>query len=125
MTDEERAEAAAKWDTRTPLERLNSLNQQEQTAFLAFFAGARGTLQGTWCADTGTAIRPSFGKAECEWADFDLWRYKLPGLRLTTYEEGARKVALGMSPGSVFWEIYIGATEDGMEARESYWEALS
>lgn len=126
MTERERLEQIrAKWDTRTPLERLNSLSQKEQTAFLAFFAGARRTLQGSWRADTGTAIRPSFGKAECEWVDFDLWRYKLPGLRLTTYEEGPRKVALGMSPGSVFWEIHIGATEDGREARESYWEALS
>lgn len=122
MDDEERAEAAKQWDARTPLERLQSLSHQEQTAFLALFAGARGTLQGSWRADTGKAFKPSFGKAECELVGFDLWQFKLPGLRLTTYEEGPRKVALGMAPGSVFWEIKISVTDDGWIARDAYWK---
>jgi hypothetical protein len=121
MTDEERETAAKAWDSRTPLERFMSLDDQEQSAFLALFAGARGTLQGAWRADLGKQVPVSFGKAECEWPDFDLWRFKLPGLQLTTYEEGPRRVALGMSPGSVVWPIYIGVTDDGREAREAYW----
>lgn len=121
MTDEERAEAAKAWDPRTPLERLQSLPREEQRAFVALFAGARGTLQGSWRADTGKEFAPSFGKAECKWVNFDLWRVKLPGLRLTTYEEGPRRVALGMTPGSVVWPIFIGVTDDGREARDAYY----
>lgn len=124
LSDEERAEKAAKWDQRTPLERFQSLTSQEKTAFLALFAGARRTLQGAWSSDGERLIPISFGKAECEWVSFDLWRYKLPGLRLTTYSEGDRRVALGMAPGSVVWDIYIGVTDDGREAREAYWSGL-
>lgn len=120
MSEEERAEAVAKWDSRTPLERLESLTQQEQGAFIALFHGGRGSLQGSWRADTGKEVAPSFGKAECEWPDFSLWRSKLPGLRLTTYEEGPRQCALGVSPGSVVWDILISVTEDGREAYEAY-----
>jgi hypothetical protein len=120
MTDEERAEKAKAWDARTPHERLMSLTQQERTAFLAFFAGARGNLQGAWSPEIGL-IPIKFGKAECEWPSFDLWRYKLPGLRLVNYEEGPRRVALGMSPGSVVWDVRIWPTDDGFEARETYW----
>lgn len=123
MSDEERAEAAKQWDTRTPFERFESLSRDEKTAFLALFAGVRSRLQGRWSPSRGTS-QPSFGKAECEWANFDLWRFKLPGLRLTTYEEGPRKVALGMEPGSVCWDIHISVTEDGWEARETYWANL-
>lgn len=122
MGENERAAAAKEWDSRTPLERFESLSQQEQSAFLALFAGGRRELQGSWRADTGKQIPISFGKAECEWVDFDFWRCKLPGLRLTTYEEGPRQVALGMSPGSVFWKIYISVTEDGELARAAYWD---
>lgn len=121
MTDEERDEATKRWDPRTPLERLESLPKDEQTAFLALFAGARSLLQGSWRADTGTAFKPSFGKAECEWVSPDLWRYRLPGLRLANYEEGPRRVALGMSPGSVVWDVHIHVTDEGREAREAYW----
>jgi hypothetical protein len=121
VTDEDREAAAKMWDSRTPLERFRSLDRQEQSAFLALFAGARRTLQGAWRADTGKQVPISFGKAECGWPDFDLWRFKLPGLRLTTYEEGPRRAALGMSPGSVVWSIYIDVTDDGKEAREAFW----
>jgi hypothetical protein len=123
MKDEDDREAREqKWDSRSPLERLLSLTRQEQTAFLAFFCGGfRGNMQGAWRADTGKQIPISFGKAECEWPDFDLWRFKLPGLRLTTFEEGARRCALGMTAGSVVWPITIRVTEDGHEAREAYW----
>lgn len=120
IVEEERAEAVAKWDSRTPLERLESLARQEQRAFIALFHGGRGVLQGAWRADTDKELPPKFGKAECEWADFNLWRCKLPGLRLTTYEEGPRRCALGMSPGSVVWDITISITDDGHEAYEAY-----
>lgn len=123
MSEEERAEREATWDSRTPLERLESLTRQEQSAFLALFAGARGTLQGAWRADTQTIVPITFGKAECGWVDFDFWRFKLPGLRLTTYEEGPRRCALGMAPGSVVWPIHIEATDDGRAARKAYWNA--
>jgi hypothetical protein len=120
MNEEEREGAIAKWDSRTPLERLESLTKKERRAFIALFYGGRGSLQGSWRADTEKEIAPSFGKAECEWVDFSLWRSKLPGLRLTTYEEGHRRCALGMSPGSVVWDISIGVTDDGLEAYEEY-----
>lgn len=120
MGEEERAEAAKDWDPRTPLERLESLSSGEQSAFLALWAGARRKLQGSWTPERGLGL-PSFGKAECEWVNFDLWRYKLPGLRLTNYEEGRRRVALGMMPGSVVWDILISLTDDGIEAREAFW----
>lgn len=124
MTDDtERAERAKLWDPRSPLERLLSLSEQEQTAFLALWGGARGNLQGSWSSERG-AIPISFGKYECECVDFDLWRYKLPGLRLTNYEEGPRKVALGMAPGSVVWDVRIWPTDDGAAAREKYWAGL-
>lgn len=119
--EQERAEKVTLWDPRTPMERLQSLTHQELTAFLALFAGARGTLQGAWTSDGERLIRISFGKAECEWVSFDLWRYKLPGLRLTTYSEGERRAALGMAPGSVVWDIHIGVTDDGREAWNAYW----
>ena len=122
MTEAERAEKAKVWDARTPLQRLKSLSTKEQNAFLALFAGGRCNLQGAYRADTGQTIPVSFGKAECEWVDFDLWRYKLPGLRLTNYSEGPRRVALGMAPGSVVWDITIEVTEDGWEARNAYWD---
>lgn len=121
MDDGERRKREAKWDTRTPLDRLESLTKQELTAFLALFAGGRTTLQGAWRADTEQTTPISFGKAECEWPDFSLWTVKLPGLRLTNYEEGPRKCALGMSPGSVVWPIYITITDDGRKARDAYW----
>lgn len=120
MNEEERKEAIARWDSRTPLERLKSLTRQEQRAFIALFHGGRGSLQGSWRADTGEELAPSFGKAECERPDFDLWRFTLPGLRLTTYKEGPRVCALGMSPGSVVWDILIGITDDGIKACEGY-----
>jgi hypothetical protein len=121
MGEGDRKAQEAEWDGRTPLERLNSLERDERTAFLAFFAGGRSELRGSWSADTGKEHAPLFGKAECEWVSFDLWRLKLPGLRLTQYEEGPRKTALGMTPGSVVWPIYITVTEDGRAAREAYW----
>ena len=121
MTEDERAEKAKMWDSRTPLERLESLFEFEKTAFLAFFAGGRGNLQGAWSADSARMIPISFGKAECEWVSFDLWQYKLPGLRLTNYSEGERRVALGMAPGSVVWDINIIATNDGWDAKNAYW----
>ena len=40
MTPEERAEKAKVWDPRSPLDRLLSLDTQEQRAFIAFFHGA-------------------------------------------------------------------------------------
>jgi hypothetical protein len=120
MDEAERTEREKQWDSRTPLERLESLTEDEQGAFLALFSGGRCHLQGAWSSERGLS-RISFGKAECDWADFDLWRYKLPGLRLTNYEEGPRKAALGMAPGSVVWSITIRVTDDGLEAREAYW----
>jgi len=120
MECEERKIREAQWDDRTPLDRFLSLPMKERTAFLAFFAGARCNLQGSWQADKNLARTPSFGKAECEWVDFDFWRYKLPGLRLTTYAEGEPRCALGMVPGSVVWDITIGVTEDGWAARDAY-----
>lgn len=120
MSEEDRAEREAKWDSRKPLERFESLTHQEQSAFIALFAGGRTHLQGAWSPERG-AFHISFGKAECEWVGMDFWRYKLPGLRLTNYEEGPRRCALGMAVGSVVWDIYITVTEDGRQAREGYW----
>lgn len=120
MNEYERMEEAKKWDPRTPLERFDSLSPQEQSAFLAFFARSRCILQGSWSPDRGLS-HVSFGKAECEWVGLDFWRYKLPGLRLTNYQEGPRRPALGMTPGSVVWEIYIQPLDDGYAAREAFW----
>jgi hypothetical protein len=121
MTDEERA---AIWDPRTPLQRLQSLTENEQSAFMALFAGARTTLQRAWCGAAERLLPLSFGKYECECVSLDLWRYKLPGLRLTNYSEGERRAALGMALGSVVWDVYISVTPDGWAAREAYWADL-
>lgn len=121
MTNEERMERAQVWDSRTPKERFNSLTQQEQTAFCAFFCGGRNP-QLAWRADTEKLTPIKFGKAECEWVSYDFWRYKLPGLRFITYLESAPKPALGMAPGSVFIEVSITVTDDGFDAYETAYQ---
>lgn len=125
LTADQRAAKESEWDPRTPLERLESLTKQEQTAFLALGAiGGSKILQGGWRGDTGEITPNFFGKAECEWPSFNLWRFKLPALRLTTYSETDRKCALGMSVGSVVWNCHIAYTADGERARDAYWDKL-
>lgn len=107
----------------TPLDKLNTLDRTERNAFLAFFAGARGTMQGSRRGDTGEEIKPFFGKAECGWVDDwrDFWGRKLVELGFVTFEEGDPTPALGMVQGSVCWTIEIRATDEGLQAREDYW----
>lgn len=107
----------------TPLEKLNSLDEKEQDAFLAFFAGARGNLFGSRRGDTGEEMKPKFGKAECEWvSDWrDFWGRKLVELGFVTFKQTNHKPALGMVPGSTCWDIQIRVTDEGWQAREDYW----
>ena len=107
----------------TPLEKLNSLPQQKQRAFLAFFAGAWGDLQVCVRGDTGEEMPPFFGKAECEWVPFrEFWQYELPAMGFTTFEESEPRPARGMVPGSTFTTVHIRVTDEGHAAREAYWK---
>lgn len=103
----------------------DNLTHREEGAFLAFFAGARSKLMCFVRGDTGEAMAPSFGKAECEWVPFrETWQVKFPALGLTTFEESDPRPALGMVPGSTFTEIHIGVTDFGRAVREAYWQDL-
>jgi hypothetical protein len=109
--------------SRTPLEKLKSLTRQEQTAFIALFAGARMPIQLMYReADMKLHHDPKFGKAECEWVPFfEFWRDKLPALGLATYEEGAPFPLPGAIAGHVGTRVNIIPTDEGIEAREAYW----
>lgn len=116
----------------TPLEKLRTLSRTEQTAFLALFAGARHSSQvcrvGTDSPyhKAGQIIPPSWGKAECGWVDdwHDFYGRKLPELGFTTWDEGEPRPALGMAPRSTCWNVYIGITDEGREAREAHWDRV-
>jgi hypothetical protein len=107
----------------TPLEKLQSLDGREQTAFLALFAGARGSLQLMYReVDMVLHRTPSFGKAECECVPFhDFWRDKLPALGFTTYEESEPFPLPGAVPGHVGTRVLISVTDEGRAASEAYW----
>lgn len=105
----------------TPLEKLNSLDRDKHSAFLAFCTSqARGDV----VSFNGKC--PHFGKAECQWLDDwrEFWERELPALGFTTFAEGEPKPALGMVAGSTFTEIQIHITAEGWEAREAYWAAF-
>ena len=107
----------------TPLEKLDSLEVIEQNAFLAFFAGACGSLRVFRRGDTGEEIRPSFGKAECEWVPFrEFWQKRLVALGFVEFEESEPRPAFGMVAGSTFTDVTIRITDEGYAAREAYWE---
>ena len=117
----------------TPLQKLRTLTLTEQTAFVALFAGARLTAQvakvGNIPSGTrlpGEVIAPSWGKAECGWVDdwHDFYSRKLPELGLTTWHEEEPRPALGMAEGSTCWNVSIGITDEGHDARDAYWDAL-
>lgn len=98
-----------------------TMTREERTAFNAFFRGARSRIQIAVRGDTGEMIRPSFGKAECEWVPFyETWRDKFPALGLTTFEETEPKPALGMADGSTITYATITVTDAGFDAYEAY-----
>ncbi|WP_068090969.1 hypothetical protein [Novosphingobium rosa] len=104
------------------LTQFDALPQNEQVAFLAFFAGARGNLQVSRRGDTGEEF-VGFGKAECEWVPFrEFWQHKLPALGWTTFQESEPSEARGMLPGSTFTRVQIRATDLGRSIRDGYWE---
>lgn len=109
-----------------PLEDLESLPRIEQSAFLALFAGARLTAQAAKEGTGGREFPPKWGKAECErvrdWREF--YGKTLPALGFTTFHETEPRPALGMAAGSTVWDVTIGITERGVEAREAYWTRL-
>lgn len=99
----------------------NEMTRAEQTAFNAFFRGAKSRVQIAIRGDTGETIPPSFGKAECEWVPFyETWRDKFPSLGLTTFEESEPKLGLGMVAGSTITYATITVTDAGFDAYEGY-----
>ena len=112
--------------TMTPLEKFDSLDRREQTAFRAFFAGARHEFQVMYReSDMTLHHTPSFGKAECEWVPFhEFWRDKLPALGFTTYDETAPFPLPGAIPGHVGTRVTIGVTDEGRAAIHAVRERL-
>lgn len=109
----------------TDLTAFDALSPDEQSAFLALFAGARGNLFVAVRGDTNEEIAPSFGKAECEWVPFrPTWQEKFPSLGWTTFEESEPKPALGMVPGSTYTDVTIHVTHLGHEVRNAVWRRL-
>jgi len=102
------------------LEEFNKLPIKEQRAFLAWFAGGKGRV-------TQYQSRKNdvfFGKAECEWVDFEeFWLKKLPSLGWIMVEEKERFIAIGMvnQPEAITYQIK--PTEKGWQVRKAYWES--
>jgi hypothetical protein len=102
---------------------VDALEDTEQDAFLAFFAGARTT----WTIfDNDRA--PFIGKAECEWVKD--WRgfyaERLPAAGLFCWEELETGDALGMvrkADGSYHKWIRVRCrpTELGFDVRDAWW----
>lgn len=106
---------------------IDALPQNEQSAFLALFAGARFP----WTIfDDGRA--PFIGKAECEWIED--WRgfyaERLPAAGLFAWEEGESGDALGMvrkPDGSHHrWtRVNCGPTDLGFDVRQAWWDRFN
>lgn len=97
---------------------LLSLSSTERVAFLAWFAGGKSCV-----TKYATRDHVHFGKAECEWVDFeDFWLKKLPSLGWIEVEEVRRFKALGMlgQPDAV--EYHLTVTDKGVAVREAYWK---
>lgn len=108
----------------TPLERLESLDRNKQTAFLALCAAPRRNCQAARSSER--EYLPDFGKAECGWIDDwrDFYQRELVALGLINLHEGMPRPAIGMHPGSVCWDVSIGITEDGIAARDAYYASI-
>lgn len=125
ITPEQRAkmEAAKKAKREKEMKILSDFDKltiTEQNAFLAWFAGGK-----THLTKYGTRKDVFFGKAECEWVDFDeFWLNKLPALGWVSVKEVERFTAVGMvnTPEAVRYEIL--ATNKGHDVREAYWARL-
>lgn len=99
---------------------FDTLTRTEQNAFLAWFAGGKTLL-----TKYGGRKDVCFGKAECEWVDFDdFWLGKLPALGWVTVEEVGRFIAIGMVDQPEAIQYRILATENGRDVREAYWKRL-
>ncbi len=114
-------------DIKIGLAFIDALDETEENAFLALFAGARFP----WTIyDDG---RPPFiGKAECEWVkDWrDFYAVRLPAVGLFYWEEGETGPALGMvrkQNGELHnWtRINCGPTELGLRVRNAWWERFN
>lgn len=102
---------------------FDSLEQDEQTAWLAYFAAQSSHVvkYGEKWDTFGL-----FGKAECGWVDFEkVWLGKFVDLGWLEIVETDRFKALGITgqPESVKYEFK--ATELGWSVREAYWERLA
>jgi hypothetical protein len=86
---------------------------------LAWFAGGNSFV--TKYANRDHVL---FGKAECEWVDFDFWLTKLPALGWITIAEMRRGIAKGAIGQPEYVEYQIIATDKGLDVREAYWAKL-
>lgn len=96
---------------------LLSLPSAERRAFLAWFSG--GVSHVTKYA---TRDHVYFGKAECEWVDFEeFWLKKLPSLGWIIVEEVRRFKALGMVGQPDATEYRFTVADKGVAVMEAYW----
>lgn len=99
---------------------FNALTRKEQSAFIAWFSGGR-----TLVTKYGEQKNVFFGKAECEWVDFDdFWLKKLPALGWITVSEDKHFIAIGMVGQPEAIRYSISATNKGVSIRNAYWERL-
>lgn len=112
--------------TTDALERLNALPRDKRSAFLALFAGAHREIS-IFISPEGLKERPFFGKAECEWVEDweDFYTRELPALGWIKFIPTEPKPALGMKPGWTYINAVIEITEDGWNARESFWRSVN
>ena len=96
---------------------FDQLERSEQTAWLAFFGGARGIA-----TKYGDKWSPRFGKYECEQVDFEkVWLGKYVDLGWLEITEERRFKALGVPGQPESAEYSLKATEKGWNVREAWW----
>ena len=102
------------------LKDFDSLERNERTAFIAWFHGGA-----TYVRRQEGFGRVSFGKAECEWVDFDsVWLGKFIQLGFITAKVQRYYISKGMigEPKSVEYKLW--PTDKGFDVHEAYWKRI-
>ena len=98
------------------LKDFDALPRKEQDAWSAWFNGGHRNL----IRFSDRPDRVNFGKAECEWVDFDaFWLGKIVDLgwmKITITEEGEAK---GAAPGTTYIKYLLEPTDLGWDVREA------
>jgi len=98
------------------LKKYDALSHVEQRAWAGWFHGGRNLV--TKFSDSDHV---SFGKAECEWVDFDtFWLGKVLDYGWATVEIDGPHEAKGGRPGVTYIKYVFDVTDKGWDVRDAH-----